>query len=222
MTETDESSTTQQPGRWLLTHAHLRAIVVAALGTIAGLIAARPDVLVLVVPLLLAAVWSIIAKPTGQPWATGRLARDRVAEGESNAVIVRAGDMRGGDFAAVSLAPMPWVQRRPDHGSRVAAIGGGGAEAHFTLGADPQRWGDRKIWGHPRWSSWALGCLRVGAGPPGWKTTSRNSSGRTFRLRCPRSTSSRSCRPPPGVSPRPGKRIQQHPAIPMGRPAKEH
>lgn len=144
MTETDESSTTQQPGRWLLTHAHLRAIVVAALGTIAGLIAARPDVLVLVVPLLLAAVWSIIAKPTGQPWATGRLARDRVAEGESNAVIVRAGDMRGGDFAAVSLAPMPWVQRRPDHGSRVAAIGGGGAEAHFTLGADPQRWGDRK------------------------------------------------------------------------------
>lgn len=134
-------SSTYAGGRWLLTHAHLRAVLIAALGILVALVFSRPDVLILVAPLALAAVWSAVARPAGSPRAVSRLARDRATEGEHNGIIVQAQGLQGADFAAASQAAAAWVQRRPHHGSQVHYVTEG--SLRFTLGVDPLRWGNR-------------------------------------------------------------------------------
>ncbi|WP_150461746.1 DUF58 domain-containing protein [Nesterenkonia ebinurensis] len=136
-----EGPSTASSGRWLLTHAHLRAVLIATLGIFIALVAARPDALILVAPLALAAAWAVLARPAGKPWATARLARQRTAEGEHNEVIVQGHGLQGADLAVASLAPTAWMQRRPHHGSQVHIVEG--SDAQLTVGADPLRWGNR-------------------------------------------------------------------------------
>lgn len=130
-------------GRWLLTHAHLRAVLIAALGILVALLVSRPDVLILVAPLALAAVWSVAARPRGSPRAVSRLARERSTEGEHNGIIVQAQGLEGADFAAASQAAAPWVQRRPHHGSQVHQVTAD--SLRLTIGVDPMRWGNRSF-----------------------------------------------------------------------------
>lgn len=134
--------------RWFLTQAHLRAIVVPVIGILGALLAGRPDLLVLVAPLAMIAVWSSLARPRGAPEARFGLAREVLTEGDANLAIVDVAGLDGVELLSTSLASTPWIERRPRHGSRTALVTEDDVERgrmRMVTGADPLRWGAHAV-----------------------------------------------------------------------------
>ncbi|NLS09044.1 DUF58 domain-containing protein [Nesterenkonia sp. MY13] len=135
----------RRSGRWLFTRAHLSAVLVAAVGVLIGVIGGRPDALVVIAPLVIIVIWSIALRPTGSPSAEAQVARGTVPEGQSNAVVISTEGVQGAELVAASLAATAWIRRRPEHGAVVELLDPSGEQeaSQLTIGADPERWGNR-------------------------------------------------------------------------------
>ncbi|MFC7403670.1 DUF58 domain-containing protein [Georgenia alba] len=134
--------------RWVVTHAHVRAVLAAGLGAVLCVLLQRPDLLVLVTPLAVVAVWSVVTRPHGRPTARARLARGVVTEGDRQAVVVRVSTTEGTELVSTSLAPAPWITRRPRHGAQARLLDTDDVargEIRIPTGADPQRWGRHQV-----------------------------------------------------------------------------
>ena len=131
--------------RWRPTHAHVRAVALAAVCVLIAILARRADVAVLGVPFVGAAAWGAHHRPRAAPRADLTLAEATVFEGQVTTTTVTLGADGGetGDVVAVCLAAGPAVGWRPRSAARAAATLGGPVAVPVDTRA--VRWGRHPI-----------------------------------------------------------------------------
>jgi uncharacterized protein (DUF58 family) len=132
-------------GRWQPTHAHLRAVGLAAVCALLAILARRPDLLVLGVPFVGAAAWGAARRPHAAPTVELRIAEPTVFEGQVTTTTLTAG-AGGGDTGAVVAASLDAgsaVGWRPRSGARAVVATGGPVTVPFDTRA--ARWGRHPV-----------------------------------------------------------------------------
>lgn len=171
-------------GRWRPTHAHARAVLIGLGGLLLALLAGRPDLVLVVSPLVLVAVWGIVARPKGTPEVRLFLSRSVVGETEQSQVVTEIRNLHGAETASSQVMPSPRTARRPEHGARTVMAPGrrssdplpeDGGVVRIITGADPVRWGTHSVgpaaagalgpWGSWVWGPLPLEALRLRAVP---------------------------------------------------------
>ncbi|KAA1418610.1 DUF58 domain-containing protein [Nocardioides humilatus] len=154
---------------WRPTYAHLRVAIVGLATLVAGVVAGRPDAVIIAAPLVLVALWSA-QRPQTTPEATTPATALTVNEGEEVAWEATVSGLPPGGVVAVVHPGQRLLEVEPAEGLLVADDGAGGAEALIAL--RPLRWGRRKL-GDPAvavydgWYSWRFGPLSL----PGMRMT---------------------------------------------------
>jgi uncharacterized protein (DUF58 family) len=143
---------------WAPTHAHVRAVALAAIAIVIAVVAQRSDVAVLAVPFIGAAAWGALHRPTRAPTASVALESTTLYEGQWNAahITVRPADDVAadgaddgtdggatGDVVTVVLATSTWLTPDPPSGAVVVGSDGGA----FTVSAQARaaRWGRHEM-----------------------------------------------------------------------------
>jgi uncharacterized protein (DUF58 family) len=143
----------RRTGAWRPTHAHVRAVVVAASVLVVAIVVQRSDLLVLAVPFLGAALWGWLDRPQRRPSADVALDHTTLFEGQWTAarVTVRGGpDDIGpptpaatGDIVTVVAATSRWMQPEPPSGTVV--VPGDGDEVAASIAVRARRWGRHEV-----------------------------------------------------------------------------
>ena len=126
-------------GGWEPTAAHQRAILLAAGGAVAAVLGRRADLLVIVAPLVVAALWGHLARPRTEVTGTARLGDTTLREGSVTGLVVRTEPALPDVHGIVTVARAPWVERKPSSG--IAELEDGVA----ALGLRSTRWGRRRV-----------------------------------------------------------------------------
>jgi uncharacterized protein (DUF58 family) len=147
--------------RWQPTHAHLRAVSLAAVCTLLAILTRRPDVLVLAVPFVGAAAWGAARRPRVAPRVELAVAEATVFEGQVTTTTVTAGGAGGdtGQVVAVCLEAGPAVGWRPRSAARAVAADSG--PVIVSLEARAVRWGRHPIALSAAACTSALGAFRA-------------------------------------------------------------
>lgn len=156
------------PGRWRPTRAQVRAIAVGCALLLVGVLAGRPDAVVLATPLVLLAVWS--RRPRTLPTASVAGTALTVHEGEE---ITWQAEVTGLPSYGSVIAVHPgqrWLDVAPEEGRLTPADGTGAAAP--TCALRPTRWGRRALGrpvlvAHDPWFAWRYGPVT----PPGLRLT---------------------------------------------------
>ena len=126
-------------GAWESTAAHQRAIALAGLGAVLAALGRRPDLLVLVTPLAVAAGWGHLARPHESVTATARLSDVTLREGQAVGLHVVTEPSLPDVHGVVTVARVPFVDRQPASG--IALLEDGAA----SVGLRSTRWGRRRV-----------------------------------------------------------------------------
>lgn len=142
-------------GPWRPTHAHLRASIAGAVLLVAAVVAGRPDVALLGVPLVLVAMGAAVRRPDGEPHLEADAEPLTVNEGEDFAWRARvSGLARGARLVAVHPGQR-FLEVDPPRG----AVHLVSAETELAVVLRATRWGRRTL-GEPvvhaydRWLAW--------------------------------------------------------------------
>lgn len=133
--------------RWRITAAHLRALLVAGAGCTAALLLQRLDLVVLAAPFVAVTVWGALTRPRSVPAATTRLSQELVREGRAVVLTTTVQPVAHQDTAAISVAPAPYVEHKPAHGTWVGATGSPQSPGSSVTGrvqVVAGRWGARR------------------------------------------------------------------------------
>jgi len=156
---------------WRPTAAHVRAVLGAALLTLAAVLARRPDLLVFAAPFAVVATWTILAKPSVAPTVRQTLAHPVVREGEATTWHIAVHDAEGRvDDVAIALQVPAWVERQPEEGQVATSLRDDGDD-RLAVVLRPIRWGRRRVgpavvaassaWAGFRWESVQLADERL-------------------------------------------------------------
>lgn len=126
-------------GAWQPTAAHIRAVSLAAAAAFVAVIGRRPDLLVIVAPLVVAALWGQHTRPRDEVTAEAVLAETTLREGAATSLVVRTSATTQPVDVMVTVARTPWVERNPDSGIAWARDG------VATLALRTLRWGARPV-----------------------------------------------------------------------------
>lgn len=164
MTQGRSSAQTHPDNRWAITHAHARAVLVFTVAALGALLAQRPDVLLLGVPVGIIALWSVLARPRTVPSARLVLPERHLREGAWSRAVVGIRAVPDAELVSTSLAAGPHVEYDPERGARtrlVAEEEREGGELRVVTRVRAGRWGLRRIgpalvggvspWGAFRW-----------------------------------------------------------------------
>jgi uncharacterized protein (DUF58 family) len=111
----------------------------SAVGAFVAVLWRRPDLIVIVTPLVVAALWGQLARPRDEVVAEAALGEHTLREGAATALVVRA-DLESTDLDAVAtLARTRWIERNPGEGAVFLEDG------RATLGVRSLRWGARSL-----------------------------------------------------------------------------
>jgi uncharacterized protein (DUF58 family) len=117
----------------------VRAVVLGAGAALLAAVLRRPDLLVIAVPLVIAAVWGQLGRPRLEATASAQLVESTLREGESTALVASVESLPSDASAVVMVAESTWMDRDPMTG--VANVRGLTA----TVGIRTMRWGVRPI-----------------------------------------------------------------------------
>lgn len=134
-----QQSVTRRLGAWEPTAAHQRAVVLAAAGAVAAVLGRRPDLLVIITPLAVAAAWGQLARPRREVTGTARLGETTLREGGVTGLQVTTDPALPDVHGVVTVAKAPWVDRKPASGITPLEDGVAG------LGLRSTRWGRRRV-----------------------------------------------------------------------------
>jgi uncharacterized protein (DUF58 family) len=164
--------------RWQATPALVRCLSLVLLTVPVALLWRRPDLLVLVAPLVVVLVWSLVTRPRAVPTRRFALSHGQVREGEQALAIADVEPVEGADVLAAAVSPAPFVEGVPTERTRHVEDADGLPVAHTSAVADAHgplvgdrrrlvvgvratRWGVRRIgpmqlaavgaWGSYRW-----------------------------------------------------------------------
>ncbi|HET8596101.1 MAG TPA: DUF58 domain-containing protein [Intrasporangium sp.] len=130
---------TRTLGDWAPTAAHVRAVLLGGAALAFGAALRRPDLIVIGVPLVVAAVWGQLTRPRSEVTASAQLAQSTLREGETTALVTRLDPPPRECNGVLLLAETHWIQRDPPAGA--AAVEG----AVTTMGVRSTRWGVRPL-----------------------------------------------------------------------------
>ncbi|MDO8391909.1 MAG: DUF58 domain-containing protein [Actinomycetota bacterium] len=130
---------------WRPTPAHLRAVVGGGSLAVAAVMARRPDLLVLAVPLLGAAVMAAARRPEQAPVVTQSIDHGVLREGDATTWRIAVADPEGRveDVAAL-LDEAAWTDRQPATGQVAVALHADGDEA-LAIAIRSSHWGRRRV-----------------------------------------------------------------------------
>ena len=130
---------------WRPTAAHVRAVLGGLLLCVIAVLARRPDLLVLATPLVVAAVWGAVLRPTRSPTVTQSIAHATLREGQATTWRITCADPEGRveDVAAL-LGNAPWTDRDPVDGQVATSLRDDGS-APLAITVRSTRWGRRRI-----------------------------------------------------------------------------
>lgn len=135
---------TPPPARWRLTAAGFRCAVVGVTGLVLAVVTGRPDVLVVVTPLVVVAVWGFWCRPGAPLSVTAVAAHSELREGEVSRwrVVVPAQDV--GLEVSLGLVSTARLALSPATGERtLSVVPGDGVEVDIRYRA--LRWGHQRI-----------------------------------------------------------------------------
>ncbi|GAA2742552.1 DUF58 domain-containing protein [Terrabacter aerolatus] len=113
--------------------------MLAAGGAVVAVVGRRPDLLVIVAPLVVAALWGHLARPRVDVTGEARLGDTTMREGAVTGVRVSIDPPLPDLHGIALLAQAPWVERKPSSG--IVELEQGTA----TLGVRSTRWGRRRV-----------------------------------------------------------------------------
>ncbi|MCU1537060.1 MAG: hypothetical protein JWP82_1411 [Humibacillus sp.] len=156
MSDRPRASTSRVLASWQATAAHQRAIALAAFGALLAALGRRPDLLVLVAPLVVAAVGGRLARPRGTVTASARLGDTTLREGQVVGLAVAVDGAPADVHGVVTVARVPLVTVQPESG--VVALEDGAARVGLRSG----RWGRRRMGTvavclTSAWGAWRIG-----------------------------------------------------------------
>lgn len=128
---------------WRPSGALLRAALPSVAFTLAAVVAGRPDVIVLVTPLLVFAAAAAVRRPSLVPRAGNRLLHPAIREGEGTVVrtvIENSGDV---EHAVVRMTPHRWLVWRPPVGVAGATAAAPVTKLALDVPVASTRWGRR-------------------------------------------------------------------------------
>lgn len=140
-------------GRWRVTPAHVRALVLGLLLVALGLVLRRPDAVVLGGPLLLVALWAGARRPTSDPVVHAALAHPLLREGQATRWRATLAAHRDVEEVGLTLLPTPYTTYSPVSRSVSVAADPRG-DQDTDAGASPltaslvvrsTRWGHRAL-----------------------------------------------------------------------------
>ncbi|MFK5645589.1 DUF58 domain-containing protein [Ornithinimicrobium sp. LYQ121] len=184
--------TPHRADRWAPTPALVR--LVAAVATVApvALLSRRPDLLVLVSPLVVVLAWSLVTRPEAVPARQFVLSHGQVREGGQVLAVAEVEPVERAEILAAALSPAPYVEGVPRGARRRVEDADGVAvqrtsdvvdargpvvagRRRLTVGLRPTRWGVRRIgplqvgavgaWGSFRWGPVPLDAMALRAVP---------------------------------------------------------
>ncbi len=172
---------------WVATPAHRRALTVAAVGLLVGLLARRPDLVVLSTPFLVMTVWAVRFRPASEPTLSTQVSPTTLHEGGTATWFTQASLPPGAEDLVLLVDPPPFVECDPPSG--VVCSSGPTAAASRTvslrLPLRSLRWGERAIgpgivvatspFGAFRWTPGQLPAVRTVTLPAKEPFTSRTS-----------------------------------------------
>lgn len=146
---------------WQPTHAHLRATAVGFGLLVTGVGFARPDLVVLATPLVVAALWATLARPGAEPVVDCPTTALTVYEGEEFTWTARVSNVTGLQRVVTFHQSPQWLDVQPESGRMVEASSAG-TWTDTPLAMRATRWGRRTL---PRpavaafsaWYAWRWG-----------------------------------------------------------------
>ncbi len=159
------------PSGWRPTELLFRGVAGAAVLALVAVVAGRPDLLVLAVPLGGFAVPALLRRPAAPPEVVSSLGAAVVAEGQAVRLRVVVTADAPVEHLTVSVPPVRWVRVRPSGGVvGVAATPGAGRAVSASVHLAPVRWGARRVGeGHVAalspWAGWVWGPQRLQSQP---------------------------------------------------------
>ncbi|HNJ97627.1 MAG TPA: DUF58 domain-containing protein [Ilumatobacteraceae bacterium] len=132
-------------GEWRPTAAHGRATWGGISLCVVAVLAHRPDLAVLATPLVGAAVWAAVRRPTQPPTISQSIGHATLREGQATTWHIRVDDPEGrAEDVAALLGSTPWVDRLPEHG-QVAADLRTDRDGTLAVQLHSMRWGRRRV-----------------------------------------------------------------------------
>jgi uncharacterized protein (DUF58 family) len=133
-------------GRWRVTPAHVRALVLGVLLLALGVVLRRPDAVVLGAPLLLVALWASARRPTTDPVVHARVAHPLLREGQATSWRATLRPHPEVEDVGLTLLPTPYTTYSPGSRSLSAVVAKPGAEpVTLSLVCRSLRWGRRPL-----------------------------------------------------------------------------
>ncbi len=128
---------------WQPTVAHARALLGGLLAAVVGVLARRPDLVVLATPLLVVAVWARLRRPSIAPQVRQSIGHTVLREGQSTRWHVAVDDVEGLiDEVALSMRPTLWSELEPEYGEGVVSLHDDGVDP-LDVSIRSLRWGRR-------------------------------------------------------------------------------
>ncbi len=132
-------------GRWRPTRALGRAALVGLVLLVVGVVLGRPDVVVIVVPLVGLVLWSLATRPERGPRAGSRVGTELLREGESATWRVDVEAVEGLRDVVAHLPGDRWAATSPQHGHVASAAVAGRATVPVAVVVRSERWGVRRL-----------------------------------------------------------------------------
>ncbi|USQ78944.1 DUF58 domain-containing protein [Ornithinimicrobium faecis] len=164
MTLKRQSAQTHPDNRWAITHAHARAVLVFAVAALTAVLAQRPDILLLGVPVGLIALWSVLSRPREVPSTRLVVPTGHLREGAWSRAVVGVSATPDTELVSTSLTHGTHIELDPERGARSHLVSSNdleGQEIHVVTRVRAGRWGLRRIgpalvgatspWGAFRW-----------------------------------------------------------------------
>jgi len=133
------------PDTWQPSIALLRAALASALLAVVAVLVGRPDLLVLVTPLVVHVVACVARKPAVTPTASSSLSLSVLREGEGTPLQVSLEHAEGVEHAVVALNTHRWTATKPANGVVGVTTGRPRQRLDATVAVTSTRWGRRAI-----------------------------------------------------------------------------
>ncbi|OLT42533.1 hypothetical protein BJF86_14740 [Serinicoccus sp. CNJ-927] len=191
---------TERADAWRPTHAFARCLVAVLLVAPVALLWRRPDLLVLLSPLVVVLAWSLATRPADRPDHRFALSHAQVREGDQALAVADLEPVEGAHILCAALTPAPFVEAVAQERMRAAldsddlpvqrtatVVDAEGSlvqgRRRLLVGLRVTRWGVRRIgpmqvaassaWGSYRWGPISVGAqgLRVLPQPAAFDTS---------------------------------------------------
>lgn len=130
---------------WRPTAAHGRALLGGLSLCVISVLAHRPDLAVLATPLVAAAAWGALRRPTLPPAISQSLGHGTLREGQATTWHIMIDDPEGRtEDVAAHMGSTPWIERLPEHGQVAVSVHDDGIEP-LAVQLRTMRWGRRRI-----------------------------------------------------------------------------